>query len=233
MNEVLLNKVKKLTTPQLLAKVEKAKGEEKEAMISVLSSRGQDVSKWSIESGSAVVSPEERIAEKRQLVDDYVDELVSVNNSTEYAKIVIALGGTEDSDYVHLLQGADEAALDNALAVKAGAAAVPPVKAKKEKAPKPEKVVKVKASKPEKVKKEKAPKKEKVAKVAKVSPTDDSKSAEILKLLQAGELSKYAIAKKLNTYYSVVDYVAKRYLATTTEAPVAENPVTAVPGTAE
>lgn len=63
-----------------------------------------------------------------------------------------------------------------------------------------------KSSKPSKVKKSKAVK-EKVVKATKLTP----KAMEILALLKAG-VSKYAIAKQLNTYYSVVAHIAKRHL---------------------
>lgn len=238
MNEILFNKVKKYTTPQLLAKVEKATGEEKDIMIQVLKDRNQDVSKWlPTETASAVeseMSPEEKIEELRQSIDDHLDALVQANNSVEYSKIVIALGGDEDSDIVELLQNASVDSLNAAAAVMKGGEVIPATKPGKVKKEKPAKEPKVKTPKPPKepkVKKEKTPKPEKVAKTA---PTDDSKSAEILALLKAGTLSKYAIAKQLNTYYSVVDYVAKRYLATKiAETPATDVPDTAAPETAE
>lgn len=44
--EELVKKFKKLTTVQLFAKVEKAKGGDREAMLQVLELRGQDTSNW-------------------------------------------------------------------------------------------------------------------------------------------------------------------------------------------
>ena len=53
----------------------------------------------------------------------------------------------------------------------------------------------------------------KVSKDAKTAPKEGSKAETILALLKEGKLPKNSIAKQVNTYYSVVDWVEKRYLS--------------------
>ncbi len=74
------------------------------------------------------------------------------------------------------------------------------------------KEVKKETKKEEKPKTEKKEAAKKEPKAPKTLPNPDSKSMTIYTMLKKGDKSKYAIAKELDTYYSVVDRVDKRYI---------------------
>lgn len=156
--EAIVKKFQKMGTAQLIAKMSKLVGEEREAVIGLLEKRNQDVSEWT---GTAVVK-----------------------NVVEFEDTDAPLTKSEQAQI-----DAAEKELDAA-----------------EKTPEIKEVTK-------KVKKVKTEKKESVSR-KKDAPKPGSVSEKILVLLQKGELSKYAIAKELNTYYSVVQSVAKHYLTT-------------------
>lgn len=190
--EALILKFKRYTTVQLLSRANKVQGEELEAILQVLESRSQNTSHLREVPSSApsIVSEVDDIENRRKWVDDCLLSLASSNDFDSYNVVVDLLGGNGESDVIELIACANVDQLNAVIDFKNSN--TPSVIVKKEE----EESKEVKSSN----------------KAIKAKPNDGSKSEEILKLLQEGNLSKYKIAKQLGTYYSVVNSVAERYL---------------------
>ncbi len=118
--EDLIKKTKKNTTVQLLKKVEKVSGEEFEAVIEVLKSRGQDVSKWVKEpeqveeptqeepeqTEESVKNEDEIKAELIKKVDSFVEKIINEGRTGLYNQVMKALGGKFDDDIDELYAAA-------------------------------------------------------------------------------------------------------------------------------
>lgn len=136
-------------------------------------------------------------------VDEFVDSLIENNRNGVYNEVMKALGGKFDSDLDYLLDNATEEQLKEALNFK---------KIKYVSNNVEEKVSVDEFEKKETSKLESASKAKKTRKLKDV-PRANSKSAAILEYLKEHPtISKYAIAKHFDTYYSVVDNVEKRYI---------------------
>lgn len=136
-NELLEKKLKKYSVKQLVEKLEKNKATEEETpiIVSILESRGQDVSKWKKEIVSQQIQdsidleswsddksdPEIKLSERAQLaqeVDEFVDVLISSHREGVYTEVMKALGGRYESDLDELLDIATVEQMKEALSFK-------------------------------------------------------------------------------------------------------------------
>lgn len=118
--EELIKKFKKMTTVQLISKVEKSLSEEKDVILFILKNRGQDISKWEPKSENTV-SEEELVIRKSKLVselDQLLDCFAMNGRSKEYDGIVSILGGNEHSIISDLFEDSTLEQLKEALKFK-------------------------------------------------------------------------------------------------------------------
>lgn len=115
----LAKKFKKMTTVQLLSKVDKSSEEEKVVIISILKNRNQDVSKWEVK--ETPKNNQIEFIKKTDLiskVDQFLDFLASKGLSKEYDEVVTILGGNSDSVIEDLYRNVTAEKLTEALGVK-------------------------------------------------------------------------------------------------------------------
>lgn len=203
--ELLERSLKKCSTQQLIQKLEKfnPKSEEYDICMQLLERRGQDVSKWKIDTVSEEIKTPihetiqqeanpPTLGELKEQVDQFVDELIVAKRTSEYTEVMKALGGDYESDLDDLFGVVTMEQLLAALELK--------------NTPSPlEKETSSKVKK-EKVQKEKSTK-------TKDSPKEGSKSAEILSYLKTNpEEPLSRVAKHFNTGYPFISHIKKTYL---------------------
>ena len=118
-------KLKKYSAKQLSAKLEKnsISKVEKEVIIEILKSRGQDVSKWEevvekVDTNEKEVNSEDLLDSMKKEVDEFVDSLIEEKRTGVYNQVMKSLGGNFDSDLDDLLEEVTEQQLKEALSFK-------------------------------------------------------------------------------------------------------------------
>lgn len=118
-------KLKKYSAKQLSAKLEKnsISEVEKEVIIEILKSRGQDVSKWEevvekVDTNEKEVNSEDLLDSMKKEVDEFVDSLIEEKRTGVYNQVMKSLGGNFDSDLDDLLEEVTEQQLKEALSFK-------------------------------------------------------------------------------------------------------------------
>jgi len=114
-------KLKKYSAKQLSAKLEKnsISEVEKEVIIEILKSRGQDVSKWEeVDTNEKEVNSEDLLDSMKKEVDEFVDSLIEEKRTGVYNQVMKSLGGNFYSDLDDLLEEVTEQQLKEALSFK-------------------------------------------------------------------------------------------------------------------